>query len=725
MSAEPVYPEPTPIGRRPFHKDGMGWEWDIPDYGLTMAVDYISSRSEEMHGEIRVRRGAKHIHMARFNLSSTTSRNTLVKTLDARTVGAGIPWERLVEQFCVGVMEHEREGEQTQYTQTAAKRPISYLINPLVIKGKTNMLFAPGGCIAGETLIEGPDGARRADELCEGGQPVRVWALGANGVVQTWASPVYRKGLADLYEYQFASGRRVIATLAHRFLSETGWRRGDETNVGERLAVSSPAPQHSESSFLSASRAGAQRSWRTPEDSMGHCSTCCRRCGQPLQSVVGTGQSGSPSLACAAGRSQQQSGMDVLEQGRGHIHPCRQSGRPSRSSSSLGGPLLAGRQCPSTSWLYEADYARQHSNLTPEQSQAGYAPARTSHEYGLEAVPSAACQCVFDQHSPPTLYSDTLVSRGYVRTDSYYDLTVPGYENYLANGIWHHNSGKGYLCVEACCAVAARCGIGDLVVGAARPFYFDWEDDFETFEDRLNVVARGMGADVPRIPYRRMRGLASDRINEMARAIADAGADFGLIDSFSAAGGSASERTTWDTIAHRLFDALDMIPNMTWLIIDHVSGDNLKDPAGKAYGSIQKMNRVRNAWEMRSEQEAGGSEVHMRLYDAKWNHTGKRKPLGLCLEFRGDSASFTSEDPVSGGNAGSQIVAMSTRMAVQLSAGPMDTATLARLLKCPDTTVRSELSRNKARFRRDDNGLIHLVREQAPDQADDREEPWV
>lgn len=420
--------------RRPFHKDGMGWEWDIAEHGLTMRVDYLSNRSDELHGEIRVTRGSKHIHMARFNLSSTTSRKTLVGALEAQTKGADFPWATLVERFCVGVLTYEREGEPTRYTSEAPQRRLQYLVDQLIIKGKSNMLFAPGG------------------------------------------------------------------------------------------------------------------------------------------------------------------------------------------------------------------------------------------------------------------------------------------------------SGKGYLCVGICAALAAHRGLGDLSVMQANPFYFDWEDDFETFEDRLNSVSRGLKIQIPRIPYRRMHGLAADRINEMARSASDAGSDFGIIDSFSAAGGTTSERTSWDTVAHRLFDALDMVPNMTWLLIDHVTGDNVKDPSapsGKAFGSIQKMNRVRNAWEMRSEQEAGSTVVHMKLYDAKWNHTGKRKPLGLCMEFDGPAVTFTSEDPLVSGGGSSSLVSMTTKMSMQLSAGPMETSALARLLKCPDSTVRGELHRNPSRFKRDESGLIRLVQQDQPEPSDVREEPWV
>jgi hypothetical protein len=421
--------EPIPIGtvRRPFHRSGMGWAWDVAEHSVELRVDYISSRADEMHGEIRVTRNTKHLHLARFNLSSTTSRGTLVRALEVQTKGLDIPWPRLVEQFCVGVLQHEREGEPTRFTGSAPERRLQYLIDKLLIRGKTNMLFAPGG------------------------------------------------------------------------------------------------------------------------------------------------------------------------------------------------------------------------------------------------------------------------------------------------------AGKGYLSVGMCCALACHHGLANLSVMAASPFYFDWEDDFETFEDRLNAVARGLGVEVPRLPYRRMRGLAPDHINEMARAMADAGSDFGVIDSFSAAGGTTSERTSWDTVAHRMFDALDQVPNVTWLLVDHVVGDKVNDPAGKAFGSIQKMNRVRNAWEMRSEQEPGSKTVHMRLFDAKWNHTGKRPPMGIRMAFTADGVTFSSEDPLE-----QPSVSTATRMGMQLASGPLDTSGLARALSCSESTIRGELRRNQYRFRRDaETGLIHLVQQDQPAASDTREPlPW-
>ena len=39
---------------------------------------------------------------------------------------------------------------------------------------------------------------------------------------------------------------------------------------------------------------------------------------------------------------------------------------------------------------------------------------------------------------------DTVLAIEYQRTDEYFDLHVPGAEHYLAEGIYHHNTGKSF-----------------------------------------------------------------------------------------------------------------------------------------------------------------------------------------------------------------------------------------------------------------------------------------
>lgn len=211
-------------------------------------------------------------------------------------------------------------------------------------------------------------------------------------------------------------------------------------------------------------------------------------------------------------------------------------------------------------------------------------------------------------------------------------------------------SAKGFLAIATCIAVAASRGIGPLTVKPAVPFYFDWEDDFETFNARVKMISAGIGIAVPHIPYRRMHGKLSDNVISIARAMDHEHATYGVIDSMSACSGSPGSGETWDSIAHRMFDALDHIldPNgsqMTWLLIGHVTGDSASragDIAGKAFGSIQLMNRARCAWEMRASQDDGSDKLSATLYHGKWNHTGKKAPIGLSFTFDEDSVRIES-----------------------------------------------------------------------------------
>lgn len=281
-------------------------------------------------------------------------------------------------------------------------------------------------------------------------------------------------------------------------------------------------------------------------------------------------------------------------------------------------------------------------------------------------------------------------------------------------------SAKGQMACAMCVAVKEHRGIGDLSVMAMTPLYLDWEDDFEEFQQRINLIANGMEVEPPEIAYVKMRGYVPDRIQEIARYIQDARADFVVIDSFSAAAGTVAQGASWDTIAHRFFDALEMIkaPNITWMIIDHVSGENVKDPKGKAFGSIQKMNRVRNSWEMRTDQEPGSSVAHLKLFDAKWNRTGKRKPLGLRMDFSKDAVVISGEDPAYVSSTVDLTVA--DKMARELSNGDrLSTGVLALSLGVQPESIRTALRREKERFIRDHEGFISLRQDDAEEDSRD------
>jgi hypothetical protein len=136
-----------------FARAGMGYvgAWDLYG-GVQLSLDHIRRRSGEVHGEIVVEAGTiptarGKLHRAAFNVSSTTSRDRLAKTLDARAPGTqGIPWKHLIEEFCTAVLEAERTGAPIlEVGDLPAQTEEGYLVDPLLPRNKTTIVFAAGG----------------------------------------------------------------------------------------------------------------------------------------------------------------------------------------------------------------------------------------------------------------------------------------------------------------------------------------------------------------------------------------------------------------------------------------------------------------------------------------------------------------------------------------------------------------------------------------------------
>lgn len=136
-----------------FGRSGMGYvgAWDRHG-GVQIALDHIRRRSGELHGEIVIECGAIRtaygkLHRAAFNVSSTTSRDRLSKTLETRAPGAGdVPWKHLLEEFCTAVLEAERTGAPIVRVGRMEDEPnAGHLVEWLMPRGKTTILYAAGG----------------------------------------------------------------------------------------------------------------------------------------------------------------------------------------------------------------------------------------------------------------------------------------------------------------------------------------------------------------------------------------------------------------------------------------------------------------------------------------------------------------------------------------------------------------------------------------------------
>jgi replicative DNA helicase len=102
------------------------------------------------------------------------------------------------------------------------------------------------GCLTPDTRVLRADTGAEVTLgglLVTGERDVPVWSVDPDlRLVKRTMTHVFHSGTKPVFELRMASGRRVKASANHPFRAATGWVRLDELKVGDRLAVSRPAP---------------------------------------------------------------------------------------------------------------------------------------------------------------------------------------------------------------------------------------------------------------------------------------------------------------------------------------------------------------------------------------------------------------------------------------------------------------------------------------------------
>lgn len=194
-------------------------------------------------------------------------------------------------------------------------------------------------------------------------------------------------------------------------------------------------------------------------------------------------------------------------------------------------------------------------------------------------------------------------------------------------------TGKSTVAAAACVAHVLGADMAGRAVEKGVPLYLDWEDEEEAFESILWEVSRGYGLDESaRVYWRRMKAPLKDDIAFLAALIDRIGATLVVIDSATRAMGSAGEHGTYESTAIAFAEAIRALGKVTTLIVDHVDGAAVKEGgvSKKAYGSIHKLNFVRNAWSLTPDDEATVQTVGWT--HAKVNRGKKHQPFGIRYE---------------------------------------------------------------------------------------------
>lgn len=137
---------------------GLGYRLVLPSAATVISVARIRENRGEVTGELSVRCDAVEIAYrgeilgGRFNLSSFAARKTTAGLLSARTRGASIAWDRILEVFCQAVLRAERVGEPIVTVGRAPRRSITdYVLSPVCPALTATTIYGAGG--TGKTTL--------------------------------------------------------------------------------------------------------------------------------------------------------------------------------------------------------------------------------------------------------------------------------------------------------------------------------------------------------------------------------------------------------------------------------------------------------------------------------------------------------------------------------------------------------------------------------------------
>jgi len=218
---------------------------------------------------------------------------------------------------------------------------------------------------------------------------------------------------------------------------------------------------------------------------------------------------------------------------------------------------------------------------------------------------------------------------------------VPGYENYLAHGIWHHNSTKTYFLAAAAVTLATgRAVVGMPVGDPLRALILDWETDRYAHAERMRALCRGAGVACDpkalgeRIYYRSMVSSMAESAAYVRREIDRLGVGAVFLDSLGMACGGELESA--ESIL-RCFIAIRTL-GVPALIASHVTKAAVANQEGgprrlSPFGSIFTENAARNTWSLEWSGEEGASVGHVALIHQKTNNGRYEKRHAYSVQF--------------------------------------------------------------------------------------------
>lgn len=250
--------------------------------------------------------------------------------------------------------------------------------------------------------------------------------------------------------------------------------------------------------------------------------------------------------------------------------------------------------------------------------------------------------------------------------------------------------------------------------------YLDWESTGDDLAEKLWLGSRWLGLDavphgIHRLP---MRGPAAMHASAIANRIEALGATLVIWDGVQAAGGPIGQYTSYESVAMDLEALVGLLPPTTHLMLDHVTGDDLKDGKVplKARGGTRKVEWARNQWSLILDREAH----HLKRHVVGWTHTKINRSdylpaFGVEVVHRSDELGFRLVDESEVEPLKEKMSNWRQLLAVAREAGrPLSNRDAARLWKGNDDRktvdlVRTTVDRQRKVFARDEAGRFYPI----------------
>lgn len=263
-------------------------------------------------------------------------------------------------------------------------------------------------------------------------------------------------------------------------------------------------------------------------------------------------------------------------------------------------------------------------------------------------------------------------------------------------------TGKSTQALGIGVAHAAGCGIFGRSIQKGVTYFLDWEGDRETFEERYQKIAAGLGIEPPSgIIYERHSAPLRYVLNHVARTIDQKGVTLLIIDAVTTAAGSMGDKG-YEAVAVDLEVALRSLPiGVTVLLVDHVDGETVKNQNVpiKGRGSTRKLEFVRNQWSLVLDRDAAQTGDHV----VGWVHTKKNRiktlpSMGVRIRHDDDAIRFDTVDA----NAVGPLAARATireqmRQAIEDNGAGLTVRVLAAMIFGDDTDKRQQQIRNNVK----------------------------